>query len=96
MPGLAVRAFDCTLCGQRFSLLSGDLILPGPELCDDCLRAVWALEGEDLEQYVGQCVADADPALVDSVRTYLAGYRTRYADVEEAIHNRDSGRRAFE
>ncbi len=27
MPGLAVRAFDCTLCGQRFSLLAGDLIL---------------------------------------------------------------------
>lgn len=96
MPGLVLREFDCTFCGQRFSLLSGDLILPGPELCDDCLREVCALEGEDLEQYVGRCVADGDPALVDSISTYLERHRTRYADVEGVIHNRDSDRRAFE
>ena len=95
MPGLVLREFDCTFCGQRFSLLSGDLILPGPELCDDCLREVWALKGEDLEQCVSRCAVDAGPALVDDVRAYLQGYRARYAKVEEVIYIRDSEQRAF-
>ena len=56
MPGLAVREFACSLCGRQFTMLSGDLMVPGPNVCDECLRVVWDL-GEALERHVAECLA---------------------------------------
>jgi hypothetical protein len=58
MAVMALREFECTLCGQRFKKFSGDLILPGPRLCDACLRELWQLEGDALRERVSHDLAE--------------------------------------
>ena len=41
MPGMTLRQFNCTHCDQPFTQIEGDLILPIPRLCDDCLKTYW-------------------------------------------------------
>ncbi len=72
MPGMAVREFECTLCQQPFRLLSGDFFLPEPNVCDDCLRQVWELEREALEEHVAECLAGRE--------TFPAGDIVRHID----------------
>jgi hypothetical protein len=73
MPGLAVREFKCSLCQKPFTMLSGDLILPGPNICDDCLREVWELEGEVLVKHVAECsgLQSEEKALVNSIMQHI-------------------------
>ncbi len=49
MPGWTLRELDCTHCGGTFTDMEGDLILPMPQLCDDCLKALWGLSDEELD-----------------------------------------------
>jgi hypothetical protein len=96
MPGLAVREYECTLCQQRFTLLSGDLILPGPRLCDQCLRDVWELEGEALAKHAAGCLAGRDKTPVDNIVRHLKGLKVQWKSVEEAIQARERQRGALE
>lgn len=41
MPGYFLREFDCSICGQPFTMMEGDMILPIPRLCDSCLKENW-------------------------------------------------------
>ncbi|MFN2145239.1 MAG: hypothetical protein ACK2T7_07785 [Anaerolineales bacterium] len=51
MPGYTLRELDCTHCGNSFTDMEGDLILPVPRLCDDCLKALWHLSKEELDRW---------------------------------------------
>jgi hypothetical protein len=86
-------------------LLSGDLILPGPRACDHCLKELWDLEGDTLverisgylERNASQRETDAESrqALVNETVQIIQRFRERWSSVEEAIQNREQGRRAF-
>jgi len=105
MPGIALREFECMLCQRQFTLLSGDLILPGPDFCDDCLKELWGLESDTLVErisgYLGKNASqrEKDPesrqALVNETVECIQRFREQGSSVEEAIQNREQGRRAF-
>jgi hypothetical protein len=48
MPGFGPREFECTLCQQSFTMPSGDLMVPQPRICDECLTQVWEMEDQTL------------------------------------------------
>ena len=107
MAILALREFECTLCHQRFTLLSGDLILPIPRLCDECLKVLWELEGDALEKRISESLARASQdgerpeshiekqALVDSTVRHIQWHREQWSSVEEAIQDRERARRSW-
>ncbi len=95
MPGMAVREFECTLCRQKFSLLSGDLFFPGPNICDDCLEEVWELESEELAKHVAGRVASEEKIGVNSIVRHIKWHRERWGSAEEAIGNREQMRQAL-
>ena len=104
MPGMALRTFECTLCEQSFTRMSGDLILPGPEICDDCIRDTWALEGEALQAHVEERLSqnprlaehlaspDGRAALVSSTAECILGLRRGFASADEALAERETWR----
>lgn len=49
MPGMYLRPFNCTHCGQTFTMMEGDMILPLPRLCDACLQTYWTETEEALD-----------------------------------------------
>jgi len=107
MAILALREFECTLCQQHFTLLSGDLILPGPRTCDECLRVLWELEGDTLEKQVSENLSKASQdeerleshtekqALVNSTVQHIRWLKEQWSSVEEAIQNRERERRSL-
>lgn len=42
------RDFECILCGQPFSRVSSDVILPPDQVCDACLAEIGPLEEGEL------------------------------------------------
>ena len=52
--GMAVRDFECLLCGKPFSRFCGDLIVPEHQVCDECLAEVSHLHGRELWAYIDQ------------------------------------------
>jgi hypothetical protein len=48
-------------------MMSGDLIVPEPDLCDDCLKEVWELDGEALTAYVTERIPEDAIFSVESV-----------------------------
>jgi hypothetical protein len=96
MPGLAVRTYECTLCQRKFTLLSGDLIIPGPRLCDDCLKATWDLEGEELAKHTAACLAGNSDTSVDNILQLLKGLKVQWNSVEEVILARERERGILE
>lgn len=107
MAILALREFECTLCQQRFTLLSGDLILPGPRVCDECLSVLWELEGDALEKRISESLTKASQdkecpeshtekqALVDSTVQHIQWHKEQWSSVEEAIQDRERERRSL-
>ena len=107
MAILALREFECTLCHQRFTLLSGDLILPIPRLCDECLKVLWELEGDALEKRISESLAKASQdrarpeshtekqALVDGTVRLIQWHKEQWSSVEEAIQDRERDRRSL-
>jgi hypothetical protein len=57
MAIMALREFECTLCQQQFTRFSGDLIVPGPRLCDACLQELWPLDDDALRERVSHQLA---------------------------------------
>lgn len=96
MPGMAVRQFECTLCRRWFTLLSGDLIFPGPRICDACLREAWPLEGEALAAYVTERLAGEQKLPVTSVVQHINQLRGQWASAEAVIGNRERERGVLE
>ncbi|MCJ7735772.1 MAG: hypothetical protein MUQ10_00460 [Anaerolineae bacterium] len=95
MPGIAVREFGCTLCRKKFTLLAGDLFVPEPDLCDECLGEIWPLEGEALVKYVAERWPDEEKLPMDSVFQYINQYKAQWPSAEEAIKQREQMRKAF-
>jgi hypothetical protein len=96
MPGLAVRDFECSLCQQHFTLLSGDLILPGPNICDACLREIWGLVGDVLVKHLTDCLAGEEETSLDNIVQYIKWYKEKYGSAAEAIRERERERGALE
>ena len=108
MVGLALREFECTLCQRRFTLLSGDLILPGPSICDECLRALWELEGDALTKHISGCLKEEasrvgerpeshfeERALVSGTVQLITWYKEQWGSAEEATQDRERERQAL-
>jgi hypothetical protein len=72
-------------------MLSGDLILPGPNICDDCLREVWNLEGKELAKHIAGRLGlqSEESALVHSVIQHVEWHRERWRAVEDVIRDRE-------
>ena len=95
MPGIALREFECTLCQDQFTLLSDDLMLPEPDICDECLRKVWPLEGEELANYVAErlaCEPGEKETLVSTTVQYITRYKEQWRSADEAIDSRERER----
>jgi hypothetical protein len=107
MAILALREFECTLCQQHFTLLSGDLILPGPRVCDECLQVLWELEGDALEKHISESLRKAShdgerleshiekQALVNSTVQHIQWHKEQWRSAEEAIQARERERRSL-
>jgi len=46
--GIFNREFTCILCNKLYTRLTGDLIVPVDETCDQCLHKLGELCGDDL------------------------------------------------
>ena len=107
MAILALREFECTLCQQRFTLLSGDLVPPGTRICDECLKVLWELEGDALENHISESLGKAsrdrecpeshiqNQTLVNSTVHHLKWLKEQCSSVEEAIQDRERERRSL-
>ena len=107
MAILALREFECTLCQERFTLLSGDLIVPGPRVCDECLKALWELEGDALAKHISESLGKASQdgecpeshiekqALVNSTVQHIRWHKEQWSSVDEAIQDRERERRSL-
>ena len=96
MPGMSIREFKCDLCDQLFTMPSGDLMVPEPNVCDDCLREVWEMEDEALTGHTAACLARrAEQASVNSIVQYINTNREQWGQVEEAIRLREWARGAL-
>jgi len=82
MPGFFLREFDCTYCGQPFTMMEGDMILPIPTLCDACLKQLWHLEDTAFEEL--------DKA--GSLKFFLEGLRQQWETLEALLEDRAQAR----
>ena len=102
MAFMAVREFECILCQGHFTLLSGDLMLPEPVICDECLVEVWLLEGDVLAKHISKHLAgNVSPhkehleshirqgTLNDRIIQYMQGLKQRQASVKDVIQARE-------
>jgi hypothetical protein len=48
MPIFTLRDFNCVFCQSTFEMLAGDIMIPEPDLCEDCLKEVWEMDDEAL------------------------------------------------
>ena len=84
MVGIYLREFDCTYCGQSFTLEESDLILPEPRLCDDCLKRLLHLSNDQLvHEEIGE----------DNLKV-LRGYQ-KQCQLNELIEIRESTRQKY-
>ncbi len=105
MPGMSIREFECSLCGQPFTMSSGDLMVPHPDLCDECWREVWDMDDEALTEHVVACLArgesvagealgapSEEQAAVNSIVQYIKSHTEHYGEAEEVIRQREWAR----
>jgi len=103
MAFLNVRAFECVLCGGRFTLLCADLIVQEFLICDACLAALWPGEGAALRGDITARLAArdaeagrrADETLAKRIAQYVLGLQQRWGTVEDLIQHREAGRQAY-
>jgi len=107
MAFLNVRAFECVLCGERFTLLCADFIVQESLICDACLAALWPLEGaalrEDIAARLAARDAEADrradevqrEGRANRIAQYVEGLKQRCTAVEAILEDRAAGRRAY-
>ena len=89
MAGMALREFACSLCGQKFEKYSGDLMIPGPEICDNCLHDVWQMDETTLASHVRLCLEQQkrQVALQDMVQ-HIQWFKQTFENAEGAIRAR--------
>ena len=90
MPVMALRDFNCTLCPKTFEKISPDLIIPGPDLCDDCLKAVWEMEGDALTAYITERLPEDAKFTVEKIVRHTQSIRENADSAEQAIQDRKS------
>jgi hypothetical protein len=91
---MSIREFKCDLCDQPFTMSSGDLMVPQPNVCDECLREVWDMPDKALAEHTAACLAQrAGQASVDDIVSYINANRERWAEVDEVIRLREWARR---
>ncbi len=95
MPGFGLREFECTLCQQSFIMPSGDLILPEPNICDECLNQVWEMKAQALTAHVIGCLPSEENALVNNVVQHIKRYKEQGGEIEEVLQHREQGRKMF-
>lgn len=54
---MAVREYECVLCGGLFSMMAGDLMPSEYLICDECVEELCALDDEALRERVAQQLA---------------------------------------
>jgi hypothetical protein len=47
MGWASVRQIGCTLCGESFSMRSGEMVHPADTVCDGCIRTLWERLGRE-------------------------------------------------
>ncbi len=104
MAFLNVRAFECVLCGGRFTLLCADFIMQESLICDTCLVALWPLQGVALQHHIAGRLAGRAAGAEDRadqvarqagrIAQHVVGLRQRWGAVEALIQDREAGRRA--
>ena len=95
MPIMALRDFTCTLCPKTFEKMSGDLIIPQPDLCDDCLKQVWEMDGDALTAYVTERLPEDAQFSVEKIVRHTQSVQEGSASAEQAIQNRKSLLKGF-
>ena len=89
MVGIGMRDFECTLCGQTFKQMSGDMIFPGPEICGDCLQEVWDMEDATHTQHVSVCLEERQrEEMIQSMLQHIQWHKEKWASAEEVIQSR--------
>lgn len=83
MPGYFLREFDCTRCGQPFNMMEGDMILPIPRLCDECLKKLWDL---------GDTALDALETS-EGLKYFMNDLRLKWESLEALLEDRTRARR---
>ncbi len=94
MPCFGLRDFECTLCQQSFTMPSGDLIGPGPNICDECLSLVWEMKDQALTEHVIGCLPGAENALVDNVIRHIKRQK-QGGELKEVLEFREQQRKMF-
>ena len=103
MAIMGFRDFECTVCQRHFDMLSGDLMVPGPIICDECLRVLWKLESDAVARHVSECLKQKDSqlgegpdaALVNSTVQLVQWHKEKWGSIEEAIRSREWQRKAM-
>lgn len=90
MPIMALREFNCTLCPKTFEKMSPDLVIPGPDLCDDCLQQVWQMDGDALTAFVTEHLPEDAKFTVEKIVQHTQMIRQNSDSAEQAIQNRKS------
>ncbi|MCP4601600.1 MAG: hypothetical protein GY847_13995 [Proteobacteria bacterium] len=95
MPVFGLRDFECTLCQQSFTMPSGDLILPEPNICDECIVHVWDMGDQALTEHVIKCLPDKDNVWVNEVIQYIKKHKESGGEVKEILKFREQQRKLF-
>ncbi len=89
MVGIALRDFACSLCGQTFEKYSGDLMIPGPEIYDSCLRSVWQMDDVTLTSHVRKCLEkQKEQVTLQDMLQHIKWYKLASTTADEAIESR--------
>ena len=92
MPGMTLRAFECDLCGEEFTLIVGDLYIPMPRVCDACLKVVWDMDDEALAAHVDERLDDEAKTPASSIIQHIDRDREQWGSLEKSIAHRERSR----
>jgi hypothetical protein len=56
---MAVRDFECLLCGKPYSRMSADCIMPSDRVCDECLAELGRLPEKELWETIARRQANS-------------------------------------
>ena len=89
MVGIGLRDFECSLCDKTFERMSGDLMVPGPEICEDCLQVVWDMDEAAKTQYVTDRLVERQrEEIIQKILEIIQWNKERYTSVDAVIKNR--------
>ncbi|MBN2549276.1 MAG: hypothetical protein JXB15_08970 [Anaerolineales bacterium] len=86
------KDLTCPLCQKQFEAWCGDLILVFDSLCDECLLALWPLEGEALRAEIALRLTSTpgwDAFPVEKQASYIQGLYDAFAYLHQHHQNTD-------